>query len=159
MSTNARGTSRALPLFFLGLTAGLACTALTLAADKPPDAKAEADAAKKEDDDEMDRRSKGGLQSQRMFHGTFLLPSDSSKQTNADVIGTLVTDEGDMKPNQTYLVKVEKNLKEVIEVLKRNDTKKVTVHGKVRNQGKYLIAISVIEAAPGAPVKEQRHGL
>ncbi|MGD0088839.1 MAG: hypothetical protein ABSE73_02865 [Planctomycetota bacterium] len=159
MSRNARGTSWVLPLFFLGLTAGLAGTALTHAADKPPDAKAEADQAAQENQDDMDRRRNGGVQSQRMFHGTFLLPADPSAQTNPDVIGTFVTDESDMKPNQTYLVKVEKGLKEVTEALKRNDTKKLTVHGKLANAAKYLIVVSVIEPAPGAPVKEQRPGL
>ena len=161
MSKNASGTSWVLPLFFLGLTAGLAGTALTHAGEgknkpKDPDAKTEAEDAAKEDRDEVEGRRQGKPQSQRRFHGTFLLPSDPSQQTSPDVVGTFVTDEGDMKPNQTYLVKIDKGSEGVLEALKRNDTKKVTLDGKLRNQAKYLIVRGVSEPAPGAPVTDRR---
>jgi len=159
MSKTTHGTSWVLSLFFLGLTAGLAGTASALAADgkKADDPKAEADKAAKEDADEIANRLAGkkGLY-QRKFHGTFLLLSDPSEQTNPDVVGSFVTDEADMHPNQTYLVKVDGGNKQTLETLKHLDTKKVWAQGKLRVDNKYLIVSGVTEPAPGLPVKEQR---
>lgn len=148
----------------LGLAPVLLCPAPACAAEgknKPKAANPEDEAkeAAKEDADEVADRLAGKTgQRQRLFHGTFLLPSDPSEQTNPDVVGTFVTDEGDMKPNQTYLVKVARDKKEVIEVLKRLDAKKVTLLGKLRNQGTYLIVMGVIESGPTPRVPERRNG-
>ncbi|MGD0088837.1 MAG: hypothetical protein ABSE73_02855 [Planctomycetota bacterium] len=164
MSKIAYGQSWVLPLLFLGLSTGVAGTALTHAEedkDKQKDSKAEAEeeaqeAAREDAQETADRAAGRTGQKQRIFFGTFLVPSDPSEQTNPDVVGTLVTGENDLKPNQTYLVKAEKRKKEIVEVLKRFDAKQVQVMGKLRNQAKYLIVMMVIESGPSEPVKERR---
>jgi len=146
----------------LGLAPALLCPAPACAAEgkdraKKSDPAAEAKEAAQEDADEIADRIAGIKgKRQRRFHGTFLLPSDPSQQTSPDVVGTLVTDESDPKPNQTYLVKVEDGSKEIIETLKRFDTKKVWADGKLRNQAKYLIIRAVSEPGPTPRAPERR---
>ena len=161
MHKNSHGISWVCSLFFLGLISGLAGTAPRLsAADKSKtDPAAEAKQAQQEDEqdnDPVERKKR-----QRMFFGTFLLPSDPSQQTSSDVVGTFVTDERDRKPGRTYLVKVENGKKDVLAALKRYDIKKVQVGGKLRNIGpdgeaKYLIVSGVIETSATPPVKDHR---
>lgn len=158
MSKNGQGPAWLLPLFFVGL----AYTAPTLAGErsdksKDADLEAEAQEAAKEDAQEIADRIAGkkGLHQQR-FHGTFLLPSDPSQQTNPDVVGTFVTDDSDPKPNRTYLVKVDKGSKDVLEALVCYDAKRVMVQGKLRNQAKYLVVRSVTESGPTQRVLERR---
>ena len=164
MTDSAHRTSRLLSLLFLGLTAGLAGTGPTLAADakdKQKDAQAEEKEAAKEDADEaaITDMAEQLRKYQHEFHGTFLLPSDPSQKTGSAVVGTFVTDERDRNPNQTYLVKAEKGKEDIVKALTRFDGKKVAVQGKLRNSGKYLIVSLVVEPAPGPPRTERRgHG-
>ena len=147
-------------LLLLLLTAGVAGTALTHAAAAKNDAATEAREAAQEDADEasLTNMAEQLRKYQHEFHGTFLLPSDPSQKTSAAVVGTFVTDDKDRNPNQTYLLKVADGNKKLLETLKRFDMKKVTVQGKLRNQGKYLIATAVSEPAAGQPVQERRSG-
>ena len=146
----------------LGLAPALLCPAQACAAEgkdraKKFDPKAEADLAAKEDADEIADRIAGIKgKRQRRFHGTFLLPTDQTDQTNPEVVGTFVTDEADQKPNQTYLVKVAAGSTEVLETLKRLDTKKVMAEGKLQVNDKYLVIRAVSEPGAGRPV-EERH--
>ena len=147
----------------LGLVPALLCPAPARASeakDKPKDAEAEALEAAKEDAEEaaITNMAEQLRKYQHEFHGTFLLPSDPSQKTSAAVVGTFVTDDKDRNPNQTYLLKVADGNKKLLETLKRFDMKKVTVQGKLRNQGKYLIATAVSEPAAGQPVQERRSG-
>jgi len=137
-----------------------ACAAEGKDGAKKSDPEAEAREAAKEDAEEaaITNMAEQLRKYQHEFHGTFLLPADPSQKTSAGVVGTFVTDEKDRNPNQTYLVKVADGNKELLGKLKRFDMKKVAVQGKLRNQGKYLIASAVSEPAAGQPVKERRGG-
>jgi len=140
---------------------GLLCPATACAAegkDKPKkfDPEAEAQEAKAEAEQEAKDRIAGVRgKYQRQFHGTFLLPAADAEQDNPEVVGMFLTDEIDKKPNQTYLVKMEKSgmEKEVLESLRCYDGLKVWLKGKLRNHNKYLVVSATSGPEPSPPVK------
>jgi hypothetical protein len=119
------------------------------AEDKPKfDAKAEAEQAKQEEDEQHAERAKGVTgKYQKRFIGTFLLLSgtDKDEQPNPDVIGTFFTSEEDKHPGRSYLVKVANKNPIIISAFQRYDGKHVMATGKLRNAEKYLIVMSVDE--------------
>ena len=159
--TGERGQEMNWKALLAGLVLGLApaflCLKAARAADADP-AKEAADAAQEDEQEKQDRLSGKAGRLKRSFHGTFLLPSDPTQQPNPDVIGTFVTDDADQNPNQTYLVKMGTDNKEILATLQRNDTKKLWLIGKLRNQAKYLIVSGIQGAAPTPPPKDQRSG-
>jgi hypothetical protein len=159
MNKNEGGISWVLFLFSLGLAAGLAGTGPVRAEEagkEKPDLEAEAKEAKAEAEQERADRAAGVKgKYQRKFHGTFLLPAGDPEQDNPEVIGTFFTDEQDKKPNQKYLVKVEKGGmgKELLESLMCYEGKKVLVMGHLRNQNKYLVVGAINGPTPSPPLK------
>ncbi|MCY3018486.1 MAG: hypothetical protein NTW87_05585 [Planctomycetota bacterium] len=150
-------------VLFLGLTVGLATTALTHAGqpkDKPLDLEAEAKQAAQEEVKDLADHAQG-IRHQKVFGGTFLLPSDSSQKLSPDVVGSFVTGPADSKPGRAFLVKVENGKKEVVDALNRFDGKPVRVFGKLRvigpdGEAKYLVVINLVESAPTPPAVERR---
>ena len=145
----------------LGLAFGLVCPRASRAAqpkDKQKDPTPEEEASEAANEEAAEAEITDMLQQlaklQRDFRGTFLLPSDSSQNTGRGVVGTFVTDKADKMPGRTYLVKVTSD--DVLKTLSRYDTKKVTVHGKLRNKDKYLIVDLVIEPPPPIPPTIER---
>lgn len=153
MSRKALAAGQLVSSLLLGLALGLAyprstCAAQDQGKQKDPTPQEEAIQAAKEDEEEAsvtDLLAKL-KKYQSDFSGTFLLPSDPSQKSDRGVVGTFITDKSDRNPEQTYLVKVVSD--DVLKVLSRYDTKKVTVQGKLRNNGKYLIVSLVIEPPP-----------
>ena len=87
---------------------------------------------------------------QTEFHGVLDLKTENS----GAVVGTLVTDATDKTPNTTYQLKLENS--ELLKVLLPFDKKKVAVYGKLRNNGKYLVAMSLCQHSPGPQRVERR---
>jgi hypothetical protein len=146
-------------IFFVGLAAGLAGSAPVCRAEAgnaKPDLEAEEKEAKAEAEKEAAERAAGVKgKYQRKFHGAFLLPAADAVQDNPEVVGTFLTDEEDKKPNQVYLVKVEKSdlAKGVLESLMEQAGQKVLVRGHLRNRNKYLVVGGIEGPTPGPPVK------
>jgi len=142
-------------ILLLALALGLVCAPPACAAaakDKPkePSPEEEEAEAAKEDAEEagVTDLAQQLKKYQYDFHGTFLLPADPDQKPGRGVVGTFVTDRSDKHPDQTYLVKVASD--DVLKVLLKYDTKRVTVQGKLRNQARYLIVKLVIEPPPPA---------
>ena len=151
-------------VLFLGLTAGLAATALTHAAQAKDqlDPDAEAKQAAQEDADqtaEVDKSKRAKFQ--HVFYGTFGVLSDDSQKLSPDVVGSFATNASDKKSGRTYLVKVENESKAVLAKLQHFDGKSVQVIGKLRvvgtdGEAKYLIVSSIVEASTTPRAKERR---
>jgi hypothetical protein len=149
-------------MLVLGLSVGIATTALTTQAAQPKnktDLAAEAKAAAEEDAREAAEGESG--KQQRTFSGVFAPAAEGESSPNPAVVGSFVTDSSDVRPNRTYLAKLETGSKGVIEALRRNAGKKVRVTGKLRNIGedgeaKYLIVTAVLEASPTPHATERR---
>ena len=158
--------NRAPWVLFLGLTVALAAAAPTHAGqpkpkDKQLDLEAEAKQVAEEEAKENADRRFGPAGRQTVFAGTFVKLSDPSQNLSPEVVGSFVTDKSDMKPGRTYLVKVEKGNKDVLQALMRLDLKKTRASGKLRvigpdGEAKYLIVSNVIAVGPTPPVKERR---
>jgi hypothetical protein len=81
----------------------------------------------------------------RQFNGVLML----GQEDNPDVVGTFVDNEGARR-----LVKVEH--KDLLNLLKNYDGKKVALEGKLRNGEKYLVVMRVVEKAAGQKRIERR---
>jgi hypothetical protein len=81
----------------------------------------------------------------RQFNGVLML----GQEENPDVVGTFVDNDGARR-----LVKVEH--KDLINLLKTYDGKKVALEGKLRNNEKYLVVLRVVEKVPGQKRTERR---
>ena len=153
-------------VLLLGLTVGLATTALTHAAQpkaKPVDPEAEAKQAAQEDAQQQADRDKG-IKHQSKFTGTFAAPSDDSQKLSSDVVGWFITDPSDTKPGRTYQVKVADGNKAVLKTLLRFDGKKAQLTGKLRvldanGEAKYLVVIDVMEPSATPRAKQRGSGL
>jgi hypothetical protein len=144
----------------LGLAPALFCQGLARAGEarkEKPDLEAEAKEAEAEADEEKASRAAGVKgKYQRKFHGTFfLLSANDAQPDNPEVVGTFLTDEVDKKPNQMYLVKVEKGdmEKELLESLKCYEGQKTCVIGRLRNKNKYLVVGTINGPMPSPPLK------
>lgn len=120
---------------------------------------AQAGAAKKETQAELEAReaaeedaAEAKLDPEKvkhLFDGRFVLnQTEDAKEPNA-IVGTFISKNG------SYLIKVESAA--VREELKQYHNKEVSVVGKVRNQGKYLIVNSIVHGG-AAPVFVRRKG-
>jgi len=162
----SKSTNRRQWVLLLGLTVGLATTALTHAAqskDKPLDLAAEAKQAAQEEAQQQADRDKG-IRHQSKFTGTFAALPDDSQKLSPDVVGAFTTDSSDTKPGRTYLVKMADGNKVVLKTLLRFDGKKAQVTGKLRvldanGEAKYLIVIDVIEPSSTPRAKQRGSGL
>ena len=146
-----------LKLLFLVFTLGLCCVPAVRGGEKEkPDLGAEAKQAADEDAQEQKERAEGkmGLH-QRIFNGTFVLLAETDDD-NPDVLGQFATDNTDKVPGQVYLVKVKDKNPAVVEVLKKMNGQKATLHGRLRVGGKYLVVYEVVVKGPTPPVKERR---
>lgn len=152
-------------VIILGLTVGLATTALTHAAskDKPLDLEAEAKQIAQEEAQQQADRDKG-IRHQSKFTGTFAALPEDTKNLGPDVVGSFITDSSDTKPGRTYLVKVADGNKTVLKTLSRFDGKKAQVTGRLRvldsnGEAKYLIVIDVVEPSSTPRAKQRGSGL
>lgn len=126
----------------------LSLTGALSAAEKNNSLQKQWDAERQEAQDEAQREEKLTLEEKaRMrsqFNGILTLQGDLGNG-NPDVVGALTcTDD-----QKVYLLKLEN--KEVIKVLQRNGNKKITISGRVRNSGKYLVVTGLIEHQAGPP--------
>lgn len=162
MSTRSKRTH--VQVLICGMLAFFMSSALRSAAaeegKKPAfDAAAEAAQAKSEDEQQMAERLSGVTgKYQKRFMGTFILltAEDKKDQPNPEVVGSFVTSEGDKFPGRTYLVKIAGKHPEILAALKRYDCKQIVATGKLRNQEKYLIVMSIDEIGVTEPVVERR---
>ena len=133
----------ALTLVLLLALAGFA--GLIRAEDAAPSAEDEDKIAAKEDAEGDERMVLG---EKTVFSGTPILNEDS-KPTDRGVIGTFYADGG-----KSYPLKAASD--EVLALLKKFDQKKITLAGKLRVNGKYLVAQSVLEVAKAAEQRDKR---
>ena len=142
-------------LVVLGCLAVMVNAASVLAADKKEhDSEAEAKQAALEDADQAKDHLHGESgKYQKIFRGLFhwYTEDEKAKQPNPEVVGTFVSDEADKNPGRTYLVKVLDNNSVILNTLKRSDSKKLLVQGKLRNAEKYLIIAVVDDSGASAP--------
>jgi hypothetical protein len=146
----------------LGLTVGLATTALTHAGQPKDkvDLAAEAKQAAEEEAKDLADHAQG-IGHQKVFVGAFTRRSDDSQKLGPDVVGSFLTGQADPKPGRAFLVKVENGKKEVVDALNRLDGKTVRVFGKPRvigpdGEAKYLVVINLIESGPTPPAVDRR---
>ena len=155
MGSNS-GSRWGLTLLFLVFTLGLCCVPAVRGGEKEkPDLKAEAKQETDEDDQEQKEGSDARRAHQRIFNGTFVLLAETDED-NPDVLGQFATDNTDKVPGQIYLVKVKDKNPAVVEILKKMNGQKATLHGRLRVGGKYLIVYGVVQKGPTPPVKERR---
>jgi hypothetical protein len=148
----------------LGLSVGIATTALTTYAAQPKDKNNLANEAKQASDEDAREAAEGETgKQQRAFGGIFALLSapDPSQKLSPEVVGSFIADAADAKPGRAYLVKVDNGNKGIIEALKRDAGKKIRVTGKLRNIGedgeaKYLVVTSVVQTAATPPAVNRR---
>ena len=154
MASNVK-SRRVLRLFLLVFILGLCCVPAVRGAEKKkPDLEAEAKQAAEEEAQELKDRQQG-KKPQITFHGTFKMRGESDPG-NPEVIGAFLTDQHDMVPGQVYMVKAGGSNKPILtEALKKQDGKKATLQGFLRNERKYLIVINIIESAPTPPARER----
>lgn len=132
-----------------GVAAILAMLAGTLyAAEKADNFQKRLDAERREAQDEAQREEKLTLAEQAkmrsQFNGILTIQSDLDNG-NPEVIGALTcTDD-----QKVYLIKLDS--KDLLKVLQRNDGKKITLGGRMRNSGKYLLVTGMIEHQAGPP--------
>lgn len=115
------------------------------AEDAVPSAEDEDKIAAKEDAQGDERMVLG---EKTVFIGTTILNEDS-KPSERGVVGTFYLEGG-----KNYPLKAASD--EVLAQLKKFDQKKITLAGKLRVNGKYLVALSVVEAAPAADLRDKR---
>jgi hypothetical protein len=145
-----------LKLLFPVFALGLCCVPAVLGGEKEkPDLKAEAKRAADEDEAEQKLPPDVRRAVQRIFNGTFVLLAETDDD-NPDVLGQFATDNTDRVPGQVYLVKVKDKNPGVVEALKKVNGQKATLHGRLRNDGKYLVVYNVVVKGPTPPAKERR---
>ena len=154
MASNVK-SRRVFRLFLLVFILALCCVpSVSGAENKKLDTAAEAKKAAEEEDQELKDRQKG-IKPQITFRGIFML-RDESDSENPEVIGAFHTGADDKVPGQTYLVKAGGSNKPILtEALKKQDGKKATLQGFLRNERKYLIVINIMEDAPTPRVRER----
>jgi hypothetical protein len=101
-----------------------------------------AEAAQEDADDE-----KNSELLQKLYEGKFMI-SDANGE-NAEVVGVFVSG------GQTYQLKVESP--DLLKELKSLQGQPVTLNGKVRNKGKYFVAVGVMRQG-AAPLFSRRRG-
>jgi hypothetical protein len=149
-------------VLFLGLTVGLATTALTHAGQPKDNVDLAAEATQSAEEEAKDLADHAqGIRKQKVFEGVFTRLSDNSQKVAPDVIGSFFTGKSDPKPGRAFLVKVENGKKEVVDALNRSEGKAVRIFGKLRvigpdGEAKYLVAINLVDSAPTPPAKERR---
>ena len=133
------------------LLAGLAGASSLVAADKNAEKqrdaenKAAADQAKTEERLEMVDQVK--LRS--VFNGVVTIQADLDNN-NPEVVGALTcTDD-----QKVYFLKVDN--KDTLKMLQNNDNHKITICGRLRNEGKYLVVTGIIEHKAGPPRVSRR---
>jgi len=157
MASNVK-SRRVFRLFLLVFILPLCCVPSVSGAEKEKlDTEAEAKKAAEEEAQELKDRQKG-IKPQSTFRGTFTILGDSDSK-NPEVIGAFLTGMDDKVPGQCYLVKAGGSNKPILtEALKKQDGKKTTLQGLLRNEGKYLIVINIIESAPTPPARDRFRG-
>jgi hypothetical protein len=135
---------KAVPLLLLLL--------LTLAAPAPlraaEDAAAEAEAKEAAEEDAAEEK----LDSEtlrRLYEGKFALHPEGQTPESPDVVGVFVSE------GKSYQLKLA--APELLKELKPLAGKVVTLNGKIRNKGKYFIAVSVTHSG-AAPAFARRRG-
>lgn len=118
------------------------------AAEKVDNLQKRWDAERREADEEAQREERLSIEQKAkmksLFNGILTIQGDLDNG-NPEVVGALTcTDD-----QKIYLLKLE--AKDVIKVLQRNDNKKITLSGRVRNSGKYLVVTGLVEHQPGPP--------
>ncbi len=118
------------------------------AAEKVDNLQKRWDAERREADEEAQREERLSIEQKAkmksLFNGVLTIQGDLDNG-NPEVVGALTcTDD-----QRIYLLKLE--AKDVIKVLQRNDNKKITLSGRVRNSGKYLVVTGLVEHQPGPP--------
>jgi hypothetical protein len=155
MGSNS-GSRWGLKLLFLVFTLGPCCVPAVRGGEKEkPDLKAETKQEADEDAREQNEGPDERRAHQRIFNGTFVLLAETDDD-NPDVLGQLATDNTDKVPGQIYLVKVKDKNPAVVELLKKMNFQKATLHGRLRVGGKYLVVYGVVVKGPTPPVKERR---
>jgi hypothetical protein len=149
--------NRVLTLFYLVLALGLAASP---ARAGEPNFEAEDQQAAQEEEKAIADRLKG-IKSNIKLVGRYIPLPETTKDLNPTVVGSFVTISEDNKPGATYLVKVEKQNKDILEALKLSEGKNVQLSGKLRNLdengvAKYFIVSIVTELAPTPRAVERR---
>ena len=113
-----------------------------------------ADAKLKQEEDRISKQEeeaegKLGLSEKKNFvvTGTLNLYDEEKLAKSDGVFGTLDSTQG-----ATYLVKLDSSVS--LAQLKKYDTKNVSVSGKSRVKGKYLVITGIVELIPGPERKE-----
>jgi hypothetical protein len=115
------------------------------AEESTPSAEDEDKIAAKEDA-ESEEKMVLGLKT--VFTGMLML-NDSDKPAGRGVIGTFACDDG-----KSYLLKAASD--ELLAQLKTVDQKKTTITGKLRVNGKYLIALAIVASTPSTTPRDKR---
>jgi uncharacterized pyridoxamine 5'-phosphate oxidase family protein len=142
-------------MFLLAGLAGADGAGRVLAAEKAgnADKKREADnkqaAAEAEKEERLEMEDQLKIKSQ--FNGVLTVQSDL-EDGNPAVVGALSCSDD----SKIYLLKVDN--KDTLKILQSNDKQKVTISGRLRNDGKYLVVTGIIEHRPG-PVRVSRRTL
>ena len=125
-----------------GLTGALS------AAEKSGSPQKRWDAERRQADEEAQEEDKLTLDQKakvcKVLNGILTIQGDLD-DGNPEVVGALTcTDD-----QKIYLLKLES--KDVIKVLQRNDNRKITLSGHLRNSGKYLVVTGLVEHQAGPP--------
>jgi hypothetical protein len=120
----------------------------TLNAEDAPDS-AETKEAAEEDEAEKKLPETEQIQALKTVRGVLKL---GAAEDNSEVVGTLTAESGD-----SYLLKLAS--KDLAKRLERYNNKNVTLTGKLRNKGKYLIVQNISDAAGGSSERTKRGGI
>ena len=142
-------THRYFKLLILALAlVGLSAIKLAVAEEQKVDPEAKQAA----DEDAAEKNLPEDAQMGKQYNGLFSTVLPDSTTPNPQVVGTFLADNG-----QTFLIKLVDPA--IMKRLSLYDNKKVVLSGKVRNQGKYLVVIGVIETPPGPVMRRKRGGM
>ena len=139
-----RNSLSAVMLAIAFMISGAVLTAETQDEKEAKEAAAEEDAFNKAGEVEQ-------MAAQKSMTGKFVLTPPTDDDPNPKVVGTFSLGVG-----QSYLVKVEHQV--VLKKLAGYDNKKVTVRGKIRNQGKYLIVSEIMSGREAPPAERSKRG-
>ena len=136
---------------YLALAAFVSALAVNLHGSlRAEESAAEKEAKQAADEDSAEKQLSEEAQNGKQYSGRFML--DLSDTSIRDVVGSFSVEHG-----PKYLVKASDPA--LVRRLVARDAQKCVLFGKLRNNGKYLLVTSIVEAAPPPTDRHKRGGM